>query len=239
MQLPQLNWPPTYTVRYSERARRVNLKFRATSGLEIVVPKNFKPTRIPQILEQNRRWIEQTQQKIVTFTADLPKGILPIVINLLALNQTWQVHYAKSIATVLHLKQIDKNNLLITGCVENIDAVKKLIHQWLKRIAQQILIPRLQQLSVQHNLPFAKAHIRNTQTHWGSCTAKHNISLSTQLLFVTPELVDYVLIHELCHTQFLDHSKNFWDLCESISPNCKNLRRQLRLVQHTLPSWLS
>jgi YgjP-like, metallopeptidase domain len=52
--------------------------------------------------------------------------------------------------------------------------------------------------------------VKSQRTRWASCSAKKNLSLNTKLLFLSPDLVRYVLIHELCHTVYMDHSKEFW-----------------------------
>lgn len=238
MQLSPSLWPPTYNLRFSQRARRVNLKFCPTNGLEIVVPNKFNVQRIPNIIEQHRGWIERTQQKLKNIAKDRTEELLPITINLAALNQIWQVNYESTAASVLHLKQIDTHQLLIVGNLQNQTAIKKLLHKWLKRLAKNHLIPLLNNLSQLHNLPFTKVSIRYSQTHWGSCTAKKNISLSSQLMLILPELVEHVLLHELCHTKVLNHSKNFWSLFASANPDCHNLRKRLRIAQHNLPRWV-
>lgn len=238
MQPISSNWPPTYNLRISQRARHVNLKFCPTNGLEIVVPKKFNPKNLTKILEQHRNWIERIQQKIKNIIPTQPEESLPTIIKLAALKQIWEVSYESTAASVLHLKQITENKLLILGNLENQTAIKKLLLNWIKRLAKNHLIPQLTHLSQLHDLPFAKVCIRHTQTHWGSCTSKKNISLSSQLMLIPPQLVEHVLLHELCHTKVLNHSKNFWHLFESVNPNCHNLRKQLRTAQHNLPRWL-
>jgi predicted metal-dependent hydrolase len=229
-------WPLVYKVRVSQRARNVNLKFCRSNGLEVVVPKNFNIKKVPQILEKHRVWIERVQTKIEN--VQLPANPLPENIYLPALPQIWQIHYLPTAASVLYLKPTSENQLLISGCLNNVEEVKKLLCKWLKRLAANYLFPKLKQLSELYNLPYAKVSIRYSQTHWGSCSAKKNISLSPHLLFIEPVLVEHVLLHELCHTKVLNHSKNFWQLLKSVNPDCHDLRKQLREAQYKIPPWL-
>lgn len=233
-----LQWPPIYRTRVSQRARNVSLKFCRINGLEIVIPKKFNIKNINFILEQHRTWIERTQHKLAKLKTYKTEPSLPETIHLSALAQTWKIIYKPTAASVLYLKSTSENQLIVIGQTNNENAVKKLLLKWLKRLAGIYLFSKLKQLSEQHNLPYTKVSIRHSLTHWGSCNAKKNISLSPQLLLLEPELVEHVLLHELCHTKVLNHSKDFWQLFKSVNPNCHQLRKQLKIAQYQLPDWL-
>jgi predicted metal-dependent hydrolase len=76
--------------------------------------------------------------------------------------------------------------------------------------AIETLISRLEEMAKIHNFEYAKASIRNQKTKWGSCSAKNNISLNINLIRLPEDLRDYVILHELVHTRFKNHSKKFW-----------------------------
>ena len=72
----------------------------------------------------------------------------------------------------------------------------------------------------------------------GSCSINKNISLNRNLLFFPPEIVNYVIVHELTHLKVMDHSSKFWLEVEKILPKAQSLRRQLREQERTLvPVW--
>ena len=72
--------------------------------------------------------------------------------------------------------------------------------------------------------------IRNQRTRWGSCSAKGNITLNWKLLMAPPDIVDYVIIHELAHRKHMNHSQKFWQFVELYSPRWKEYRKWL--VKH-------
>lgn len=79
------------------------------------------------------------------------------------------------------------------------------------------------------NLPQFRLKYRKMLTRWGVCnTGKMTITLNTELLKKDIELIDYVIIHELCHFYEGNHSKNFWSLVEKAYPNYKDARKRLR-----------
>ena len=79
--------------------------------------------------------------------------------------------------------------------------LRKVIEESLRRNAKSILPPRLEHLSAQCGLPYASVKINSSQGRWGSCSARKNINLSYYLVLLPSHLIDYVLLHELCHTR--------------------------------------
>ena len=90
--------------------------------------------------------------------------------------------------------------------------LRKVIEESLRRNAKSILPPRLEHLSAQCGLSYASVKINSSQGRWGSCSARKNINLSYYLVLLPSHLIDYVLLHELCHTREMNHGERFWDL---------------------------
>jgi predicted metal-dependent hydrolase len=109
---------------------------------------------------------------------------------------------------------------------------------WLTHKAEEHLIPWLKRVSDETGLSYSAVSIRQQQTRWGSCSSRRLISLNARLLFLSPDLVTYVLVHELCHTKHLNHSPRFWRLVESYLPDYRQFDRQLRNGGRYLPGWL-
>lgn len=80
--------------------------------------------------------------------------------------------------------------------------------------------------------------VREARTRWGSCNRHGRVSLNWRLMVFRPEVIDYVIVHELSHLRHLDHSKNFWGLVESILPESATLAREIR-DQHRLSDFLA
>ncbi|MCD6048173.1 MAG: hypothetical protein K0S08_1820 [Gammaproteobacteria bacterium] len=234
-----LPWPPQYELKISTRAKHIGFRVHPHKGLEVTVPKRLQQQNILNILDKHRVWIEKHLSRIQN-TIRVNEPELPEVLNFQALQEQWQIYYeAKPLEKKLRFRINEtEKRIYISGNTHN----KKLLHQglnhFLAHYAKKHLIPRLQQLSVKHNLPFARPSIRHTKTLWGSCTSKKNISLNSRLLFLPFELVEYVMLHELCHTIHLNHSQRFWHLLTQFSADCLALRKQLRKADQHLPLWV-
>jgi len=96
------------------------------------------------------------------------------------------------------------------------------------KYARLPLEKRIVYLAGQHNFKFKKLFIKNQKTRWGSCSSKNNINLNAKLLHLPDKLVDYVIMHELVHTQVKNHSKEFWLMLTSYFPDTKEYDRELK-----------
>ena len=104
-----------------------------------------------------------------------------------------------------------------------------MIEESLRRNAKSILPSRLASLSKQCGLPYSSVKINSSQGRWGSCSARKDINLSYYLVLLPSHLIDYVLLHELCHTREMNHSERFWVLLNQFTEGkALTLRGELR-----------
>ena len=84
------------------------------------------------------------------------------------------------------------------------------------------------ELIKQTNLVPNKIRIRNIKYAWGSCSSNKNITINLKLVDKSEEEIKYVVLHELCHLKYMNHSDKFWNLVEKYMPNYKEIRKQLK-----------
>ena len=97
-----------------------------------------------------------------------------------------------------------------------------------RKAARRQLVDRLDRLAAAYGYTYNRVFVRNQKTRWGSCSAKKNISLNMKLLRLPPELLDFVLLHELVHTRHMNHGKDFRQELLKVAPNAKELERRLK-----------
>jgi len=113
-------------------------------------------------------------------------------------------------------------------------ALSAAVTAWYKQQATDYLCQRTQQLSELINLKATSVTVKTYRARWGSCTIKGDIQLNWMLVMAPPEISDYVIIHELCHTRHHNHSAQFWQLVEDYYPNYKQARLWLKQNGHQL-----
>ena len=99
--------------------------------------------------------------------------------------------------------------------------------------AKKILPHTVKELADKHGFSFNKLSFRNQKRRWGSCSHDNNISLNVRLMLLPPELIEYVLIHELVHTIHKNHSATYWNAVLKILPKARLLRKQLKKYDFT------
>ena len=110
--------------------------------------------------------------------------------------------------------------------------IKKTIKDYAenKEKALSLVKSKVVYFSKLYEFEYNRISVRNQKTRWGSCSKKRNINFNYKILFLTERLADYIIVHELCHTKELNHSKNFWNLVKEILPDYKKLRKEIKQI---------
>ena len=104
-----------------------------------------------------------------------------------------------------------------------------MIGRALRHEALRVLPKRLAALAARYGFSYTRVTVRDMRTRWGSCSSERRISLALSLMTLPEHLIDYVLLHELCHTVEMNHSQQFWLLMDRVTDGqAQKLRRDLR-----------
>ncbi|WP_416672751.1 M48 family metallopeptidase [Egbenema bharatensis] len=233
-----------YRVRESTRAKHVSIKVSHLGEVEVVIPQGFDRRKIPEILERRKDWIAKTTQRIaaerqlMAVKTPEPAQKLPSHLELRSIAQTWSVKYYQGGGNQLIANVSGTNQLAVHASLDQPQACYRVLRHWLMRKAEAELLPWLQQVSQEMNLPYHQAAVRGQKTIWASCSGKKNISLNYKLLFLPSYLVRYVFIHELCHTVHLNHSVQFWNLVAEKEPDYRLYDSELNKGWCYIPEWV-
>jgi predicted metal-dependent hydrolase len=104
----------------------------------------------------------------------------------------------------------------------------KVAERALKKEAEALLPGRLSQIAQKNHFAYKKLTVKKMTSRWGSCSSDKIITLNYFLMQLPWHLIDYVIVHELIHTQHLNHGSDFWAAFEAIIPNAKQVRKELR-----------
>ncbi len=128
--------------------------------------------------------------------------------------------------------------ILLTECIlSNTFIMSKKDYERYKELARTLVHERIlyfkefYKINFETDFLFNRVAIKNSKTRWGSCSSKKNLNFNYNIIHLRPEVVDYLVVHELCHLIQMNHGPNFWNLVEKAIPDYKNLRRILRAVR--------
>jgi predicted metal-dependent hydrolase len=113
--------------------------------------------------------------------------------------------------------ELPKANILYLG--EAHPKPKSDVEKWYRKEAKAYLTQRIEFLATKHNFKYNRLFVRDSQNKWGNCSKENNISLNWRLIKAPTQVIDYVILHELCHTVILKHTQAFWLKLSTVCPN--------------------
>jgi predicted metal-dependent hydrolase len=212
-------------IRRSGKANRIAIKLKEGKVI-LTVPQKLQTEEGIRFLQSKRNWIlaHLKKQDAVIFDE-----------NTIFRTITFELKIMRSELSSFHFKLTP--NLLTVLCPQQLDirsensqaAIRMGIERAMRMEAKRILPKRLAFFAEKYQFAYSDVNIRSSKTRWGSCSSAGNISLSYFLMTLPGELIDYVLLHELCHTKEMNHSNRFWKLMDSVTDNkSKKLRAELK-----------
>ncbi|MCI7290446.1 MAG: M48 family metallopeptidase [Blautia sp.] len=160
-----------------------------------------------KIIRSNRKTVSIQVNQDLSITVRAPQRVTQKEIKrILEKNDSWIQKHIE----MLREKQAEAED------------VKKLTAEEIKTLAEQALklIPqRVEYFARQVGVTYGRITIRNQKTRWGSCSSKGNLNFNCLLMLAPTEILDYVVVHELCHRKEMNHSKAFWTEVEKVLPD--------------------
>ena len=220
-----------FAVRVSPRARRLTARVHVGGRVEIVVPVGVSPKTVRDFVNRFTPWIDR---KVAAMQCvSVPEAAVPVAVEFAFSGERFDVDWI--VATRRNLSF--QGDRLVVQAPD--DGVARLLLQgWLKRAAAERLAPNLLRLADELKYSVARVAIRCQRTRWGSCSTRGTVSLNCSLVFLRPEVVRYLFMHELAHTKHMNHSANFWRLVERLEPDYLSLDRELLAGWRTVPAWV-
>ena len=230
-----------YRLRVSPWVRTLSLRVGVEGRLEVIAPRRYSRRTIAGVLARERVWIERALADAEARRRALPSPPawrIPEEVRLPAVDARWPVVVRSATRRGVRVATTGTGELEVSGHVADLAACRRALRRWLVREGYAHLVPWLAQVSRALELPYAGCAVRLARTRWGNCSRTRVIGLNARLLLLPPPLVDYVLVHELCHTRELNHSPAFWDLVARYCLEYRRLRVHLRAAGTQLPDWV-
>lgn len=200
--------PSNYIVE-RKPVKHIRIRVSIDRSVRIIVPLDFSNDELDTLLRKKQAWIDTKLNQL-----SLKREKIKLASNQIFLHGErytyiyWEKLGQQVVVNHQHRTVQSGRNLL--------DPTTQAI--WCRSWARKTLIPRVKGLAKENKLHFNRVYIRNQMTKWGNCSAKKNISLNWRLVRAPNYVVDYVIIHELLHTEIMNHSQQFWIRLRSIMP---------------------
>jgi predicted metal-dependent hydrolase len=210
-----------FRVRRSPRSRRVRVSVDGSGEVEVVLPKRAPERAAAQAVRELGPWIERRRRTLARAAAEIarPEGTVPYLgrdLRLVAQPGRARVHR--------------RGDELLVPKRDAGPAVER----WYRRQARAEIAPRLGAATARAGTSYTGLTIRGQKTRWASCSTTGHMSFNWRLLLAPEAVLDYVVEHEVCHLERMDHSPRFWALLESRVPDWREHARWLRRYGPTL-----
>ena len=223
-------------VRVSNRARRMSIRVLVGGRVEVVVPPWMRAGAVQQFVHRHRAWVERKVREF-SLRHSPADNLIPEQIDLAACGERWAVQRTEAAGRPA-LRCAANGKLELRGNLRLTADMSRLAQKWLLTRARAVLVPWLARVASEAGLKYRGTQIRRQRTRWGSCSPAGTISLNCCLLFQSPAVVRYLLLHELCHTRHMNHSRRFWRLVERFEPDYRGLDRMLTQGWQNVPTWV-
>lgn len=205
------------------KKKTVSLEIDNRGNLIIRMPINLKKETLDKVIEKRIDWIIQNVNIIKEKNSDL-------------INREYkegeEVYYLGN-KYVLKYSGFNKINDDKTISLKGESAKEELIALY-KQSAYDYIEERVKVFSKYFAIKYKQIKIRDQKRRWGSCSFDNKLFFNYKIIMARDEIIDYLVVHEMCHMIHKNHSKEFWNLVSNIMSNAKNLKTELKQISYML-----
>jgi len=225
----------------SKRSRRLSLRFKYSDELVVTIPHRLSYQTAQDIIMEKADWIIKKMSKApelkklktifdinTTFeTKNHRLAIIPDIVN------KPKIKIYDGIIKIRYPQESDIRSEEVQKVIR--DGIEKA----LKLEAENWIPFRIQRFSKQHGFKYKDIRFKNAKTRWGSCSHDNNLNFNIHLMTLPEHLIDYVILHELCHTIEKNHSYRFWSLMDRILMVCTGGSKEVDkgLKKYRIGAW--
>ena len=203
------------------KRRTVALIVEYNGSVTVRAPMRLPESAIQEFADKHIDWVEKKKNEML--------AVVPTQLTQYQPDETFLYlgkEYPLEVIPAQHKKLIlDDRFKIAESALGNAELV---FQKWYRQQASLLIPERVKFFAELHQLRYEKINITSARTRWGSCSSKNTLSFSWRLILTPPEVIDYVIIHELAHTVHHNHSKRFWNLVEKLLPDYKERRKRLQ-----------
>jgi predicted metal-dependent hydrolase len=221
-----------FIFRRSRKAHRLRMQLDGHGKLTLVAPWYATENSIQIFLKKHHKWIEKHFFKIEKLKKLRPEFHYrsgdsfyyfgePVTLDVSpSENKRPTIKIRGDIMLITLRRDISKS--------DGVSAIKKAIESFYRKKAEEVIRDRLEYFNEFYGFRYNRVTMRDQKSRWGSCSRLGNLNFNWRLIMAPIEVIDYVVVHELCHLKEMNHSPRYWALVEKVLPEHKKYRKWLR-----------
>lgn len=209
-----------YEITESSKASLARIDINPT-GVKVVVPED-SDVDPHKFIEDRREWVLKNYQQIQDILADFPDRTFEEGEKFPYLGEEHELVFAN-----IEKPEVTKGKIRLPREDVNNKSADAVLEEFLREEAREKIRSVIQKYFDEVEREYDKLYIRNQKTKWGSCSGKKNLSFNFRLMMAPPEVLEYVVVHELVHLEEPEHSKAFWNKVSDLLPEYQDRRKWL------------
>ena len=206
------------------RRRTVGLEVRPDTTLVVRVPQRLPLSSVESVLRQKAAWIASTTELVLNRASSVPRHDFLTGERFPYLGRQWPFVVVAFQTEPLTFDPKTGFTLDVTA----FDQGEAVFERWYRLRARELLTARVLHFAGTMGIAAPRLRITGAVRRWGSCSATGTVCFAWRLIMAPADVIDYVVVHELCHLRAMNHSPDFWAAVASVMPDYTERRKWLR-----------
>ncbi len=210
------------------KRKSLSIQIDISGNVKVISPLGKSTEEIFRILEGKSKWI---LKKRIELSEKASKKRSYGYVNGEAfayLGRDYRLQIIVDSSARMPKVELSEDSLFVVSLTQDPQAIKEILRSWYKYKAKIIINERISLYQAYFDIKPSKVIVKDQSKRWGSCTSEGKLLLNWKCLMMPLEVLDYIIIHEMCHLVHMNHSKNFWDLVKRISPDYETHKKHLK-----------
>lgn len=213
------------------KRKTITLSFDEECNLLVKAPMWVSKSRIESFVKEKEEWIKATRIRLIRAREEKIKSRLQL--------ENGDELYFLGEKRTLRVIREDRKRAKVVCAMDNLllyvpydadyEYKRDQLEKWYRKEASIILTEKAEEFAEKLQVSYADIKIKDQKSRWGSCSSKGNLNFNWRIVMAPEPVCDYVVIHELCHLKYLDHSPRFWNLVERICPDYEQYKKWLKI----------
>ena len=215
------------------KRKSISIKIESTGQIIVSAPLRIKKEEILQVVKSKSDWIVKNQAEIKKrglnkITREISEGS-----TFMYLGEEYALHLIfdesiKYITVELNKESFERQGFIIHTNTMDVEKIKMAFEKWYREETLKIVTKRIDYYASNFKDKVTNIRVKEQKRRWASCTGKNAILFNWRISMARADVLDYIVVHEMCHMDHRNHSKYFWNRVEEIMPNYKEKHAWLK-----------
>ncbi len=216
-----------FTVEYRKR-KSFRISVEPPNSVFVVAPVGIKDDEILRMVKTKAKWITKKLREIKELGMEKRNKEYEEGENFMYLGRDLRLTVLRDGDVKKPLVELVEGCLLVRTATEDPDKLRKPIEDWYRKRSLEIVSERVENYQKHFEQRPIEIRSKRQKSRWGSCSNAHRLNFNLRCIMAPLEVIDYIVVHEMCHMVHFNHSREFWGLVEEIMPDFKERRAWLK-----------